>query len=154
MITIEYLNKYEKDIKNYDYEVQRLKRNINSENSKTTTDSVSGSSSTYPYIQRHYEINGRNEKRIKQLEKRKKYFENKKKKLEEELEYKLKRLAEEDSVLADIVRLKYIDKLEWKQVAIKMKCGYSDESGPRKKFERYFNKNKTCPFVSDIKVIQ
>ena len=27
MITIEYLDKYEKDIKNYDYEVKRITRN-------------------------------------------------------------------------------------------------------------------------------
>lgn len=138
MITLEYLNKYEKDIRNYNYEIQRLKRNINSENSKTTTDSVSGSSSTYPYIQRHYEINGRNEKRIRQLEKRKKYIENKKKKLENELEYKLKILAEEDSILADIVRQRYIQVLEWKQIA--MNCGFATEAGPRLAFNRYFEK--------------
>lgn len=142
MITIEYLNKYEKDIKNYDYEIQRLKRNINSENSKIITDFVSGSSSTYPYIQRHYEINGRDENRIRKLEKRKKYIENKKKKLEKELEYKLKKLAEEDSILADVVRMRYIQGLEWKQIAIEMKCGWAGEAGPRLYFNRYFEKNK------------
>lgn len=138
MITLEYLNKYEKDIKNYDYETQRLKREINSENSKTTTDSVSGSSNIYPYITRYFEINGRDENRIRKLEKRKKYFEIKKEKLEKELEYKLKKLAEEDSILADIVRQRYIQALEWKQIA--MNCGFATEAGPRLAFNRYFGK--------------
>ena len=72
------------------------------------------------------------------MEKRKKYFENKKKKLVDELEYKLKRLAEEDSVLADIIRQRYIQKREWKQIA--MNYNYSYESGPRNYFNRYFSK--------------
>lgn len=138
MITIEYLNNYEVNIKNYQYEIKRLKRDINKENSKTTIDSVSGSSKTYPYIQRHYEINGRNEKKISKLEKRKKYFENKKKKLEEELEYKLKQLTKNDAILADIIRQRYIEELEWKQIAIN--CKYSSEAGPRNYFDRYFSK--------------
>lgn len=138
MITIEYLNNYEINIKNYKYEIKRLKRDINKENSKTTIDSVSGSSKTYPYIQRHYEINGRDEKKISKLEKRKKYFENKKKKLEEELEYNLKDLAKKDAILADIIRQRYIENLEWKQIA--MNCGYSTEAGPRNCFNRFFDK--------------
>lgn len=138
MITIEYLNKYEKDIKNYDYEIKRITREINIENRKSTTDSVSGSSNIYPYITRHFEINGRDENRIRKLEKRKKYFETKKKKLENELEYKLKKLAEEDSILADIVRQRYIQTLEWKQIA--MNCGFATEAGPRLAFNRYFEK--------------
>lgn len=138
MITIEYLNNYETNIKNYKYEIKRLKRDINIENSKTTTDSVSGSSKTYPYIQRHYEINGRDEKKISKLEKRKKYFENKKKKIEEELEYKLKDLTKTDAILADIIRQRYIENLEWKQIA--MNCGYSTEAGPRNCFDRFFDK--------------
>lgn len=138
MINIEYLNNYEANIKNYQYEIKRLKRDINKENSKTTIDSVSGSSKTYPYIQRHYEINGRDEKRISKLEKRKKYFENKKKKLEEELEYKLKDLTKTDAILADIIRQRYIENLEWKQIA--MSCGYATEAGPRNCFDRFFDK--------------
>ena len=152
MITIEYLNKYELDHKNYEHEIKRIVRDINLENKKTTTDSVSGSSNVYPYIQRHYEINGRDEKKINKLEKRKKYFQNKKKKLEEELEYKLKKLTEDDSILADITRQRYIEKLEWSKIS--WNCNYSDESGARKYFERYFNKNKICPFVSDIKMLK
>lgn len=138
MITLEYLNQYDSQIKNYEHEIKRIIRDINVEYKKTTIDSVSGSSNTYPYIQRHYEINGRDEKKINKLEKRKKYFLNKKKKLEEELEYKLKKLTEEDSVLADIIRQKYIDNREWKQIA--MNCNYSYESGPRNYFNRYFEK--------------
>lgn len=152
MITIEYLNQYELNIKNYNHEIKRIVRDINLENKKTTVDSVSGSSNTYPYIQRHYEINGRDEKKINKLEKRKKYFLNKKKKLEDELEYKLKKITEEDSILADIIRQRYIEKLEWK--IISSNCKYSDESGARKYFERFFNKNETRPFMSDIKVVQ
>lgn len=138
MITLEYLDKYEKDSKNFDYEISRIKREISIEGRKATVDSVSGSSSTYPYIQQHFKINGRNENKIKKLGKRQKYFEHKKEKQEEELEYKLKKLSEEDSVLADIIRQRYIQKLEWKQIA--MNCNYSYESGPRNYFDRYFNK--------------
>lgn len=138
MITIEYLNKYELDSKNYEYEIKRIIRDINLENKKTAIDSVRGSSNVYPYIQRYYEINGRDEKTINKLEKRKKYFQNKKKKLEKELEYKLKDLTKTDAILADIIRQKYIEKLEWKQIA--MNCNYSYESGPRNYFNRFFDK--------------
>lgn len=101
MITLEYLNKYEKDIKNYDYEIKRITREINIENRNATVDSVSGSSSTYPYIARHFEINGRNEKRINKLEKRKKNLEK----------YKIKLLTtiKEISLLEDF-RNKHVEK--------------------------------------------
>lgn len=138
MITLEYLNEFEKKTKNYDYEIKRIVRDIKSEERKTTMDSVTGSSSTYPYIEQHYKINGKNESKINKLEKRKKYFENKKKKLVNELEYKLKKQAEEDSILADIIRLRYIQKLEWKQIA--MNCNFATEAGPRLLFNRYFDK--------------
>lgn len=138
MITLEYLEEYEKNIKNYTYEIKRITRDIDLENRETTADSVSGSSKAFPYTKMHYKVNGINISKIKKLEKRKKYFEKRKEKLEKELEYKLNRLAEEDAVIADIIRQKYIDKKEWKQIA--MNCKYSEESGARKYFNRYFEK--------------
>lgn len=138
MITQEYLNEYEKSKKNYEHEIIRIQREIYEENKKSTTDSVSGSSNTYPYERRHFKINGKSEKRIKQLEKRKKSFQNKKRKIDNELEYKLKRLTEEDAIMADIVRKKYIDGKEWKQIAMDM--NYAGESGVRNYFTRYFEK--------------
>ena len=138
MITKDYLDEYDTNIKNYMYEIKRITRDINIENRKMTADSVAGSSKTFPYTKKHYKVTGINLNKINKLEKRRKYFEKKKRKLEEELEYKLKKLSEEDAIIADIIRQKYIYKKEWKQIAVN--CSYSGESGPRNYFNRYFNK--------------
>ncbi len=136
IITLEYLNKYEKDKKNYEYEIQRIEKDIYITRENEIEDSVSGSSKVYPYIKQHVVVKGIDGTKIRRLEKRKKIIENKKEKLDKELEYKLKRLSEEDSILADIVRKRYIDKLEWKQIA--MRLNYAGESGVRNYFNRCF----------------
>lgn len=52
-----------------------------------------------------------------------------------------------DSEIRRIARFRYIDDLEWRQVAVRMGKGYSADAC-RKKIERFLEKNKTvrsCP---------
>lgn len=136
MITQVYLDEYEKRKKNYEHEIKRLQREIFEENNKTTTDSVSGSSNTYPFEIKHFKINGKSEKIIKKLEERKERFKKLIEKENKALEYQLKLLTEEDAIMADIIRQKYIQGKEWKQISFNM--NYSGESGPRNYFNRFF----------------
>lgn len=138
MITIEYLNEYENKHKNLTYELNRINRDIKKEETSTTADSVSGSSKEYPYIKKHYKIDGISKPRIKRLRKRKTYIERQKRKIEEELKYKLQILSEEDAVISDIIYQRYIENKDWSSIA--MVTNYSGESGPRNLFNRYFNK--------------
>ncbi len=135
-MTKEYLDEYEKNKKNYTYEINKLEKEIYLEERNKTIDSVVGSSTSYPYIQGHKVIEGINNRRIEKLEKRKSIYEKKLKKLDKELKYKLDNL--EDRTVADIIEKKYLKKLEWKQIS--MDIGYADESGSRKTFDRYFEK--------------
>lgn len=137
MITKEYLDEYEKNNKNYQYEINKLNKEIYLENKNMTVDSVVGSSKSYPYIQGHKIIEGINESRIKKLEKRKKFYEKKKEKAEKELKYKLDNL--EDKPMADIIEKKYLKQLNWNQISMSMNYAY--ESGARNYFNRYFEKN-------------
>lgn len=134
MITLDYLNEYEKKMKKYNYEIEKSKKDIKEENSKNYMDSVSGSSNTYPYEKRHFAINGISSKTINFLEKRKKSFEKRKIKLEKELKYIL--YNTEDILIAEIIEKRYIKNAEWKKISMDLK--YSDESGARKYFNRFF----------------
>ena len=138
MITLEYLKEYEKKEANYTQELKSINRRINELSKTSTMDSVSGSSKRFPYEKKHYKVVGISENKIRKLENREHFIKRKIEKLKNELEYKLKRLSEEDSVLADIIRQKYIEKKEW--TAIAMNNGYAGESGPRNYFNRCFNK--------------
>ena len=89
MITKEYLDKYEKNKKNYTYEIKKLISDIQKEYKKETVDSVVGSSKLYPFISRHMKIVGIDESKIKRLEKRKRYFERRLEKINKELQYKI-----------------------------------------------------------------
>ena len=136
MITLDYLNDYENKITNYDYEIKKLEKKIYIEHGRVTSDTVQGSSKRFPFTKRNFGISGFNSRKIEQLKKRQKIFENKKIKLEKELRYKLNNL--EDRQVADIIEKKYIEKMEWKQIA--MYIGYAGESGARNRFYRYFEK--------------
>ncbi|MBO5159618.1 MAG: hypothetical protein J6B94_08545 [Lachnospiraceae bacterium] len=48
----------------------------------------------------------------------------------------------EDSEIRRIARFRYIDDLEWRQVAVRMGRGYTD-TACRKKMERFLQKNKS-----------
>lgn len=137
MITKRYLEEYEKNLKNYNYEINKINKDIKQESMNTTIDSVVGSSKSYPYIQGHKIIEGINDSRIKKLEKRKKFFKSKKEKAEKELKYQIDIL--EDRVIADIIEKRYIKGMNFKRISIVL--NYADESGARKSFDRFFKNN-------------
>lgn len=136
MITKEYLDEYEINIKNYQYEVNKLTKEIQLEYKNMTVDSVVGSSKSFPYVKGHKIIEGVNNKKVKKLEKRKDYFKKKIVKAEKELKYKTDNL--EDKQMAEIIEKKYIKKLNWNQISMDM--AYACESGARNYFNRYFEK--------------
>lgn len=142
MITKEYLDEYEKNKKNFTYEINKLEKEIQFEYNNTTTDSVTGSSRSYPYIERHVEINGINNQRIKKLKKRKNNFEHRLKKIDKELKYKLDNLKERE--IADIIEEKYIKSKSFIQIMHKMNENSSKiytADSIRMQLNRFFEKN-------------
>lgn len=146
MITKEYLDEYKKSVGNYNFEIEKIKKQIMFEYKHASSDSVIGSTTTIPYIKRNIGISGINRKRIRRLENRQDLFEKKKKKLNKELEYKINNL--EDRIVADIIEKRYINNWSWNKISSEM--NFAEESGARKTFNRYFGKNKNCPFTSEI----
>ena len=142
MITKEYLDLYEKNKKNFTYEINKLEKEIQLEYSNATTDSVTGSSRNYPYIERHIEINGINNQRIKKLKRRKKNFEHRLMKIDKELKYKLDNLKERE--IADIIEEKYIKSKSFVQIMHKMNENSSKiytADSIRMQLNRFFEKN-------------
>ena len=121
--------------------------NIENKPIKIVTDSVSGNSSEFPYTSHNFKIEGfetpKNLKKYKKLLKESKY------KLEKtiiNLEYELKKI--DDSNLCMIIRYKYIEGMNYIQIAHEMNKNpdrsqknklYTDES-VRKQLERFFEK--------------
>lgn len=142
MMTREYLDKYEENKKNFTYEINKLEKEIQLEYSNTATDSVKGSSRNYPYVERHVEIAGINNQRIKRLNKRKKNFEHKLEKINKELQYKLDNIEERE--IADILKEKYIENKNFVQIMHKMNDNgnkiYTADS-IRMQLNRFFKKN-------------
>lgn len=136
MITKEYLEDYKNKIGNYNFEIEKIRRQIMFEYKNASADSVIGSTTRIPYIKRNIGISGINRKKIKQLENRQELFEKKRNKLNKELKYKLDNL--EDRILADIIEKKYMKDLAWNKIA--SEGVYAGESGPRNYFNRYFTK--------------
>ena len=54
----EYLSDFEKKLKNYDYEINKLEKYIKIEENRVTADSVQGSSKYFPFVKRKFEISG------------------------------------------------------------------------------------------------
>ena len=131
-MTIEYLNDFEKKIKNYDYELKKIYKELKKEDTKNYIDSVSGSSAMFPFTKKHFVIEGISPQKHKFLLKRIKVFNYKKRKLINEFNYKLRIL--EDRQLANIIEQKYLHRKEWKQIAIE--SGYASESGVRQYVKR------------------
>ena len=136
MINKKYLEEYQKNMKNYDFEIKKISKQIDFEYSHNTMDTVSGSINRIPYNKTAIKVEGINKKRINKLEKRKKIYNNRKNKIYKELKYKLDNL--EDRLMADIIEKKYINKMSWNRIAIKI--GYAGESSVRNYFNRYFDK--------------
>ena len=67
-------------------------------------------------------------------------FEGKLKRMEKDIEEYIQKIA--DSEVRRIARFRYIDDLEWRQVAVRMGKGYTD-TACRKKMERFLKKSKS-----------
>ena len=113
---------------------------LNNQDREEVKDSVTGSSSHYPYIKQHYRIEGviDNGEHIRHLS----WLLNRRKDKANEL---LARIEEfigkiEDSELRQIFQMRYIDGLTWQRVAEEM--GEGGEQYPRKKHDRYLERQK------------
>ena len=135
MISKQYLIDYEIELKKLKYNLKRVEDDIRKEKSKELSDSVSGSNPHFPYEERHFVVTGVSDLRLTKLRKQKRNAERRIIKLNKALDYELNKI---DPVVADIIRKKYFENMNWYQIAIDK--GYADESGVRKVFNRYFEK--------------
>lgn len=135
MISKQDLIDYELELKKLKYNLKRVEDNIRKEKSKELSDSVSGSNPNFPYESRHFVVTGVSDLRLTKLRKQKRNAERRIIKLNKALDYELNKI---DPVVADIIRKKYFENMNWYQIAIDK--GYADESGVRKVFNRYFEK--------------
>lgn len=133
----EYLSDFEKKLKNYDYEINKLEKDIKIEENRVTADSVQGSSKYFPFVKRNFGISGYNLKKVSQLKKRLKTYKIKKEKIIKELKYKIDNL--EDRQIADILERRYLKNQEWNKISRDLK--YAGESGARKYFNRFLKNN-------------
>lgn len=135
MISKQYLIDYELELKKLKYNLKRVEDNIRKEKSKELSDSVSGSNPNFPYEERHFVVTGVSDLRLTKLRKQKRNAERRIEKLNKKLQYSL---YHEDTLIAEIIEKRYIQRLEWGKIAFDL--GYADESGVRKVFNRYFEK--------------
>lgn len=133
----EYLSDFEKKLKNYDYEINKLEKDIKIEENRVTADSVQGNSKYFPFIKRNFGISGYNLKKVSQLKKQLKIYKIKKEKIVKELKYKIDNL--EDRQMADILERRYLKNQEWNKISRDLK--YAGESGARKYFNRFLKNN-------------
>ena len=119
---------------------ERLEK-LENKSQKIVSDSVQGSSKTYPYIVHSYKIEGIQYPKNRHIRnKYRKQIQNKEYKLGKlinELEYNLNYI--EDSEIRQIIRYKYMDNMNWVQIMFKM--NYDSESKARMKLERFLEKN-------------
>lgn len=133
---IDDLNKEVEDIK------KRLK-DLAAKPDKVVRDSVSGSSTTWPYIKHSCVVEGVDTSKYRNIKKYKRILREKQEKLQKkinQLEYELNYI--DDPEIRRIIRYKYVDKLNW--VAIMFKMDYNSECQARIKLKRFFEKNSKC----------
>ena len=114
------------------YEKQVVSDTVTGTRADGTTGPIKITGIAQQYIDRENELN---EKRVQRMERCKKRLE----KLTEEIEKYIETIA--DSEIRRIARWRYLEELEWNQVAARMGKGYSGTSC-RKKMERFFEKNE------------
>lgn len=121
-------------------EVEDLQRRIEKieENMDVVTDKVRGSSKNFPYTQHNVVIRGIEEEQVKKIKKlreilRKEYD----RLLEKQIAVEEKIAKIEDSRIRTIIRLKFIDKESWTQIAHRF-CTTMDSI--KKEYYRYINK--------------
>ncbi len=139
-MTKEFLNSIENTSKELERLKERLEKIERKENT-VVTDSVQGSSTSYPYIKHNFTIQGIGMPRNRHLKnKYRKLIKNKIHKLEKlkvQLEYELNYVEEAD--IREIIRYRYNDNKTWIQIMFLM--GYSSEEKARIKLKRFLEKN-------------
>lgn len=131
---IDGLNKEVKDIK------KRLE-DLAARPDKVVRDSVSGSSTTWPYIKHSCVVEGVDTSKYRNIKKYKRILREKQEKLQKkiiQLEYELNYI--EDSDLRKIFRFKYVDCMNWVQIMFEM--GYDSESKARMKLNRFLEQKE------------
>ena len=131
---IDGLNKEIKDIK------KRLE-DLAARPDKVVRDSVSGSSTTWPYIKHSCVVEGVDTSKYRNIKKYKRILREKQEKLQKkiiQLEYELNYI--EDSDLRKIFRFKYVDCMNWVQIMFEM--GYDSESKARMKLNRFLEQKE------------
>lgn len=129
-----------KQIKYIKSEIAVIENQINNIEPSTITDKVTGSSSYFPYTQRSFTLEGIDieeyDKRTRRL--RRKLINRKEKLLE--LQEKVNNFIDsiDDSLVRQIITLRYIEGLNWYEVADRIGENSTSES-VRKVAERYLN---------------
>lgn len=139
-------------IENINRELEGLKKRLQKIEEKEhtiITDSVQGSSKSYPYIKHSYTIEGVEIPKNKNLKRKyKRLIKNKKFKLEKlkvQLEYELNYVKDAD--IREIIRHRYNDNKTWLQIMFEMK--YNSESTAKLKLKRFLEKNQKCNKCND-----
>lgn len=123
-------------------EIEWLKKQIDDMDYKIVTDSVKGSDTCFPYVQHTITIRGIGYGEYERKEA------NLKRQLQRRLDEYMDTVAEinayiasiEDSEMRQILSLKYINNLPWRQISMHMgTCG--DGSTERKKHDRFLAEN-------------
>lgn len=118
-------------------EIKDINRRLQNNNiSSTVADTVKGSSSSFPYTERHKTIRGVDYKKQMRDSRYRKMIISKKKKIEKllrQIEYDLNYI--EDSEIRLIIRYKYFDNFSW--IKIMHLMNYDSESKARMKLERF-----------------
>lgn len=112
------------------YEKQVVSDTVTGTRADGTTGPIKITGIAQQYIGRENRLN---EKRVRRMEQCKKRLE----KLPEEIEKYIETIP--DSEIRRIARWRYLEELEWKQVAVRMGRGYS-AGACRKKMERFLQK--------------
>ena len=133
------MNKEEiKQLKYLKTEIEEIKRQIENLDYTIETDKVRGSSSHFPYVQRSFTIEGVNYEE----------YNRKAERLRRKLNKRIKELMDlveetnefigniEDSLVRQIISLRYINGLTWEEVAANIGGGTTTES-VRKTAERF-----------------
>lgn len=114
------------------YEKQVVSDTVTGTRADGTTGPIKITGIAQQYIDRENELN---EKRIQKIQRFKKRLEKKTDEAEEYIQ------AIDDSEIRRIARWRFLEGLEWDQVAVRMGKGYSGTSC-RKKMERFLKKNE------------
>ena len=129
------------DLNNEVKDIQKRLKELAAKPDKVVRDSVSGSSSTWPYIKHSCVVEGVDESKYRNIKKYKRILKKKQDKFQKkiiQLEYELNYI--EDSKLRKIIRHKYVDGMSWVQIMFEMR--YDSESKARMKLKRFLEQEE------------